>query len=218
MDNNITEIVFILDKSGSMQGLEKDTVGGFNALLKKQKKEKGRAYITTILFDTTWTMLYDRVELQEMECLKESDFIVGGCTALLDTMGFAIGHIEKIHKYVRAEDIPQKTIFVIMTDGMENSSKKFTQKQIKALVESKQNDNQWEFVFLGANIDAIETATMYGIESESAAEFNTTEDGIGVVYDAIDKYICASRKCYKKVGRGWAKQLDKDMNKKKNKS
>ena len=209
MRNKITEIVFILDKSGSMVGLEKDAVGGFNALLKNQKKEESSAYITTFLFDTTHTILHDRVQLQEVEQMTENDFVVGGSTALLDTVGFAITHIEKIHKYIRVEDLPQKTIFVIMTDGMENASRKFTQKQIKSLIESKQEKEKWEFVFLAANIDAFETANLYGIQKESVAEYNASENGLDIAFEAIDCYLGMSRSStIKPKARKWAKKLD----------
>ena len=209
MQNTITEIVFILDKSGSMVGLEKDSIGGFNALLTNQKKEEGSAYITSFLFDTTYTILHDRLPLQKIEEMTENDFVVGGSTALLDTIGFAIEHIEKIHKYIRKEDLPQKTIFVIMTDGMENASKKFTQKQIKRLIESKQEKEKWEFVFLAANIDAFETANLYGIQKESTAEFNASEEGIGMAFEAIDCYIGMSRSStVKPTARKCEKKLD----------
>ena len=163
MKKNLTEMVFILDRSGSMHGLEKDTIGGFNSMIEKQKKEEGEAFVSTVLFDHEVEVLHDRVPLDKVEKMTEDDYEVGGCTALLDAVGGAIHHIGNVHKYIREEDVPEHTIFVITTDGMENASRKYTQKKIKKMIETQKEKYGWEFIFLGANIDAVKTARTYGI-------------------------------------------------------
>lgn len=210
MKKGLTELVFILDRSGSMQGLEKDTIGGFNGLIEKQKKEEGEAYISTILFDDVQEVLHDRVNLQDVKALTEKDYSVRGSTALLDAVGRAIKHISTIHKYIREEDRPEKTIFVITTDGAENASTKYTQPQIKEMIEQKTKLCQWEFLFLGANIDAVTTAANYGIAKECAAQFQADAQGVPIVYSAIDNYIGMSRKAKGVMCRAWAKELDND--------
>ena len=155
MKKNLTEMVFILDRSGSMSGLEKDTIGGYNSLLEKQKKEEGQAYVSTILFDHKQEVVHDRVLLSKVKPLTEKEYYVRGCTALLDALGSAINHIKNIHKYAREEDRPEKTIFVITTDGMENASQEYSYAKVKKMVEEQKRKNGWEFLFLGANIDAV---------------------------------------------------------------
>ena len=158
MKNNITELVFILDRSGSMSGLESDTIGGFNSMLRKQKGEPGEAFVTTVLFDTRFERKHDRVKLEDVPELTAHDYIPGGCTALLDAIGDTIRHIVNIHRYAREEDVPEKTVFAIMTDGMENASHRFTRDEVKRMIEHEQEKYGWEFLFLGANIDAVQTA------------------------------------------------------------
>lgn len=213
MQKGLTELVFLLDRSGSMQGLEKDTIGGFNGLLAKQKKEAGEAYISTILFDDVQEVLHDRVNLKNIHALTEKDYTVRGSTALLDAVGKAIKHIGNIHKYIREEDRPEKTIFVITTDGAENASRKYTKQQIKELIEQKTKTCNWEFLFLGANIDAITTAESYGIDKNCAVQYNADAQGVPMVYTAIDSYMSMSRKGKAPVGRAWAKQLDESTKK-----
>jgi uncharacterized protein YegL len=162
--NNLTEIVFILDRSGSMAGLEADTIGGFNGLIQKQKSEDGEAIISTVLFDDKSEVLYDRVPLDSIPAMTEKDYYVRGCTALLDAVGSAIHHIGIVHKYARPEDRPAKTLFIITTDGMENSSKRYTYEQVKSMIERQKEKYGWEFLFLGANIDAISVANRFGID------------------------------------------------------
>lgn len=183
--NNTTEMVFILDRSGSMSGLEGDTIGGFNSMIEKQKKEIGTCYVSTVLFDHEIETLHDRVPLEKIKPMTESDYYVRGCTALIDAIGESIKHIKTIHKYVRKEDVPQNTIFVVMTDGMENASKHFSSKEVKKMIEHQKNKHNWEFLFIGANIDAVETAKHFGIREDRAVNYHADEQGTRVVYDAV---------------------------------
>ena len=184
MKKGLTEIVFILDRSGSMSGLEKDTIGGFNSTIEKQKRETGEAFVSMVLFDTEMEVLHDRVPLANVQPLTEKEYYARGGTALLDAIGCAIHHIGSVHKYAREEDRPEKTIFVITTDGYENSSRKYTSDRVKQMVERQKGKYGWEFIFLGANIDAVETAKSYGINEDRAANFVNDGDGIGVMYSA----------------------------------
>ena len=159
MKKDLTEIVFILDRSGSMGGLEADTIGGFNSMLLKQKKERGEAYVSTVLFDNTCDVLHDRLPIEKVEPITEKDYYVRGCTALIDAIGGAVEHIRNIHKYARKEDVPEHTIFIITTDGMENASRRYTGDKVKRMIE-EQKQKGWEFIFLGANIDAVQTAAV----------------------------------------------------------
>ena len=177
MKKNLTELVFILDRSGSMQGLEKDTIGGFNAMLEKQKKAEGDAYVTTVLFDDEVVTVHDRLDLQRMQLMTDRDYTVGGCTALLDAVGQTVKHIADIHKYAREEDVPEHTLFVITTDGMENASVRYTAADVKKMIEEKKEKNGWEFIFFGANIDAAETAESIGIEADRAVDYCSNPEG-----------------------------------------
>ena len=180
MKKNLTEIVFILDRSGSMSGLEKDTIGGFNAMIEKQKKQDGDCYVSTVLFDNESEVLHDRVKLSDIQPLTEKDYTVRGSTALLDAVGGAIHHIGNIHKYARAEDRPQKTLFIITTDGMENASRHYSYAQIKKMVERQKERYGWEFLFLGANIDAVAEAQRFGIGDKCAVQFENDSVGTAV--------------------------------------
>ena len=180
--NNITEIVFILDRSGSMGGLESDTIGGFNSMIQKQKKEEGECYVSTVLFDSTVETLHDRVKLSDVPEMTEKEYFVRGCTALLDAAGSTIRHIENIHKYIRKDDVPAHTIFVITTDGMENSSHEFTAEKVKKMIEKKKEEG-WEFLFLGANIDAVSTAKSFGIEKEHAVNYHCDAVGTAINFN-----------------------------------
>lgn len=165
MKNNVTEIVFILDRSGSMSGLERDTIGGFNSMIEKQKKQKGKCYVSTVLFDNVSEVIHDRIELEKIKPMTEEDYTVRGCTALLDAIGDAVKHIGNIHKYAREEDVPGHTMFVITTDGMENASHKYDYKEIKRIIERQKEKYGWEFLFIGANIDSIKV-------------YNNTQEGV----------------------------------------
>ena len=183
--NNTTELVFIIDRSGSMHGLESDTIGGFNSMIEKQKKEDGKAYVTTVLFDTEETVLHDRMEINNVSPMTDKDYYAGGCTALFDAVGNAVEHIASIHKYARREDVPGNTMFVIITDGMENASRKFSKRKLRELIESQKKKCGWEFVFIGANIDAVETAEDFGIDKECAVDYIADSKGTQLVYDAV---------------------------------
>lgn len=229
-DNNITEIVFILDRSGSMAGLESDTIGGFNGMLKKQQDDTtSKALVSTILFDHETIVLHDRVPLEDVKPLTAKDYQVRGTTALLDAVGNAIEHIKTIHKYAREEDRPQKTLFVITTDGLENASHKFTYDQIKKLVE-QQKELGWEFIFLGANIDAVDVAGHIGIDASRAVNYHADSKGTGQVFGAVSNFVKMSRSApsfmrrYKKRSKddvvdaaspmddtSWREDIDKDF-------
>lgn len=199
MRKNLTEVVFILDRSGSMAGLELDTIGGFNSMIEKQKNEEGEAYISTILFDDKCEILYDRVEVKKVEPLTKNQYYVRGCTALLDAIGEAIHHINKVHKASRQEDVPEKTIFIITTDGMENASHKYTYDKVKKMIEKHQQKHNWEFLFLGANIDAIEVAGRFGINSKRAINYHSDHVGTKLNYEVLGNTISAFRACSAKA-------------------
>ncbi|MDO4649422.1 MAG: vWA domain-containing protein [Eubacteriales bacterium] len=193
MKKNLTEIVFIIDRSGSMAGLEGDTIGGFNSMIAKQKKEEGEALISTILFDTEITVLHDRVDVQKVEPLNEKTYSVRGCTALLDAIGGAIHHIGNVHKYIRDEDVPEHTMFVITTDGMENASHRYTSERVKQMIQHEKEKYGWEFLFLGANIDAVETAESFGIGRDRAVNYNHDSFGTQLNYEVVGDAISNMR-------------------------
>ena len=195
MKENLTELVFILDRSGSMSGLEADTIGGFNSMIKKQQKEDGEAVVSTVLFDDKIDVIHDRVNISKIEKLTEDDYYVRGCTALLDAVGRAIHHIGNVQKYARDEDRPAKTLFVITTDGLENASREYTFKDIKRMIERQKEKYNWEFLFLGANIDAIEVAGNMGISRERAANYNCDAMGTALNYSVLEKAVSKIRKC-----------------------
>ena len=211
--NNITEMVFILDRSGSMAGLESDTIGGFNSLIKKQKKQAGKCYVSTILFDNYSRVLYDREKLEAIRPMTEDDYYVGGCTALCDAIGGAIRHIKNIHKYARPEDVPEHTMFVIITDGMENASHKYSSEMIKQMINQQKNCG-WEFLFIGANIDAVETAGNLGIAEDRAVNYHADSRGTGVVYDTVAEACCNVRACAP-LSADWSDRINKDYNSRK---
>ena len=211
----MTELVFILDRSGSMAGLEEDTIGGFNAMIKKQQKETdGAAFVSTVLFNQRSEVLHDRIPLAEVKPLTDSDYEVGGTTALLDAVGGAVNHIKNIHKYARDEDRPAKTIFIITTDGMENDSRKFTYKDVKRLIE-QQKELGWEFVFLGANIDAAEVADSIGIDRRRAVNYHSDKVGTQKVYNSMSKFVsyamAAPSAAMSFDDDTWREELDKDF-------
>ena len=213
MKKNLTEIVFILDRSGSMAGLEADTIGGFNAMIEKQKKETGEAFISTVLFDNDSTVIHDRVDIRRIEPMTNKDYYVRGCTALLDAVGKAIRHIGNVHKYAREEDRPEKTLCVITTDGMENASRQYTAEDVKALIQRQKEKYGWEFLFLGANIDAIGTARRFGIDEDRAVNYRCDKEGTGVIYDTVSDAICYVRSCAAPLSRDWKKRIDEDYQK-----
>ena len=216
MKKGLTEVVFILDRSGSMSGLEGDTIGGFNSMIEKQKKEEGEALVSTILFDNYSEVLHDRVEVSKIEPLTDRDYTVRGCTALLDAIGGAIHHISNVHKYARNEDVPEHTIFIITTDGMENASHQYNREKIKNMIERQKAKYGWEFLFLGANIDAIETARNYGIDQDRAVEYNCDSVGTGLNFEAMSDAITTMR-CSAPLTADWKKKVEADRKKRKTK-
>ena len=208
-NNNITELVFILDRSGSMSGLESDTVGGFNTMIEKQKKQNAPCYVSTVLFNHTSEVLYDRVKLGEVQKMTEENFFVGGSTALMDAIGGAIHHIGNIHKYIRPEDVPANTMFVIMTDGMENASRRYSSEQVKQMIERQKKRYGWEFLFIGANIDAVETAARYGIDADRAVNYHADKEGTRVVYQSVANAVCSVR-VNKELRADWSEEINKD--------
>lgn len=219
MRENLTEIVFILDRSGSMSGLESDTIGGFNSMIAKQQKEEGEAIVSTVLFDDETDVIHDRVAIGEVKKLTEDDYYVRGCTALLDAVGGAIHHIGNVHKYAREEDRPAKTLFVITTDGLENASRHYSFKDVKKLIKRQQEKYNWEFLFLGANIDAIEVAGNMGISKDRAANYNCDEVGTALNYQVLEAAVTRVRKCKAAdmamtfAGGAWKADIDRDYEK-----
>ena len=212
MRKNLTEIVFILDRSGSMSGLEADTIGGFNSMIKKQKKTEGEALISTVLFDNTSEVIHDRVSVQNIKPMTDEDYTVRGCTALLDAIGGAIHHIGNVHKYARAEDVPEHTLFVITTDGMENASRRYDSEKVKKMIERQKEKYGWEFLFLGANIDAVETARGFGISEDRAVNYHSDSEGTQLNYEVVSEAICAVR-CSAPLSADWKKRIDEDYEK-----
>jgi len=215
MRKGLTELVFILDRSGSMRGLEADTIGGFNSLIERQKKEEGEAYISTVLFDHESKVIHDRVPLAQIHPMTEEEYFVRGNTALLDAVGSAIHHIGNVHKYAREEDRPEKTLFVITTDGQENASSQYTYEKVKQMVERQKEQFQWEFLFLGANIDAAKEAGRFGIQADRTANFVSDAQGTEVNYRALGNAISQMRRCesvaYCSEALGdWNKEIEAD--------
>ena len=193
MKKGLTEIVFIIDRSGSMSGLEADTIGGFNGLLEKQKKEDGEAYVSVVLFDDQTEVLYDRVDIRKVEPMNDNQYYVRGCTALLDAVGGAIYHIKNVHRYARKEDVPEKTLFIITTDGMENASCKYSYERVRQMIEQEKEKNHWEFLFLGANIDAVQVAGRFGIKASRAVNYQHDSTGTRLNYEAMSAAVSCAR-------------------------
>ena len=210
MKKNLTELVFILDRSGSMAGLETDTIGGFNAMTQKQRKEPGEALVSTVLFDNETQVIHDRVPLDKVPALTQKEYYVRGCTALLDAVGGAIHHIGNVHKYAREEDRPEKTLFVITTDGMENASRRYTYDKVKAMIEHQREKYGWEFLFLGANIDAAREAARFGIRADRAANYHADHIGTEVIYEAVSEAVCQVRSCAAPLSADWKRKIDAD--------
>ena len=214
MKKNLTELVFILDRSGSMAGLEGDTIGGFNAMIEKQKKEPGEAFVSTILFDNVSEVLHDRVSLESVPKMTDRDYTVRGCTALIDAIGGAIKHIGNIHKYARPEDVPEHTMFIITTDGMENASRRFSSDEVKKMIERQKSEFGWEFLFIGANIDAVQTAAQFGIGHDRAVNYHADSQGTQVLYETLYAPITAMR-ANKAIDADWGRDISKDYNSRK---
>ncbi|MCI6607658.1 MAG: hypothetical protein PUJ22_04340 [Mitsuokella jalaludinii] len=210
MRKGLTEVIFILDCSGSMSGLEADTIGGFNSLIRKQRKEEGEAIVSTVLFDDACDVIHDRVPIAKVENLTEETYFVRGCTALLDAVGGAIHHIGNVHKYAREEDRPEKTLFIITTDGLENASRRYTYARVKAMVERQKEKYGWEFLFLGANIDAIRVAGNIGICADFAATYLHDEKGTALNYEVMDEAIREVRYSKAPLSSNWKKRIVED--------
>jgi len=210
----MTELVFILDRSGSMHGLEKDTIGGFNSMIVKQRKEPGAAVVSTVLFDDESNVIHDRLPLERIPPMTENEYCVCGCTALLDAVGGAIHHIGNIHKYARKEDVPEKTLFVITTDGMENASHNYTYEKIHAMIKRQQEKYGWEFIFLGANIDAAAEAKRFGIDESRAANYHCDETGTALNYEVLSDVVCAVRMGVD-IDDDWKTRIEADFKKRK---
>ena len=210
MKKNLTEMVFILDRSGSMAGLEADTIGGFNGMIDRQKQAPGEALVSTVLFDNESTVIHDRVDLRKIGPMTDHQYRVGGCTALIDAIGGAIHHIGNIHKYAREEDRPEHTVFVITTDGMENASHRYTSDAVKAMVWRQKQKYGWEFLFLGANIDAVETAAGFGISEDRAVTFHNDAQGQALNYAQVSAAVCQVR-ASAPLGRSWKEKIEEDF-------
>ena len=212
MKKSLTEIVFILDRSGSMAGLEEDTIGGFNAMIQKQKGEAGEAYVSTVLFDNVTEVIHDRVDIRNLAPLTRKEYYVRGCTALLDAVGRTIRHIGNVHKYAREEDRPEKTIFVITTDGMENASREYNYERVRSMIEHEKEKYGWEFLFLGANIDAAKEAARFGITEDFAANYHADHQGTAVIYEAMSEAVCNVRAC-RPMSAAWKTRVEEDFKK-----
>ena len=208
----MTELVFILDRSGSMSGMEQDTIGGFNSMIRKQKQQEGAVLVSTVLFNNHCTVLHDRVPLERVQPMTENEYCACGTTALLDAVGGAIKHIGMVHKYARPEDRPEKTLFVITTDGLENASRKYTYDRVRKMIEHEKTEYGWEFLFLGANIDAAREAERFGIEADRAADYHCDKAGMALNYEAISDVVTDVRAC-RPVGRKWKARIDADYQK-----
>ena len=214
MKKNLIELVFILDRSGSMAGLEKDTIGGFNSMIDKQKGEAGEAVISTVLFDNYTEVIHDRLALEAVPRMTEKEYYVRGCTALLDAVGGAIHHIGNVHKYAREEDRPEKTLFVITTDGMENASRRYSYEKVKAMIQRQKEKYGWEFLFLGANIDAAREAARFGIAADRAADYHADAKGTHVIYESVSEAVCRMRSCDEMLlPHNWKEKIDQDFRK-----
>ena len=215
MKKNLTEIVFILDRSGSMSGLEADTIGGFNSMIEKQKKEAGEALISTVLFDNFSEVIHDRIPVGRVEPMTDREYYVRGCTALLDAIGGAIHHIGNIYKHAREEDVPEHTLFVITTDGMENASRRYDSETVKKMIERQKAKYGWEFLFLGANIDAVETAQHFGIGADRAVNYRCDSRGTALNYDVISEAVSTIR-CEEDLSAGWKSRIEEDFENREN--
>ena len=208
----MTELVFILDRSGSMSGLEKDTIGGFNYMIEKQKREDGQALVSTVLFDNESVVIHDRLPLDRVPPLTEEEYYTRGCTALLDAVGGAIHHIGNVHKYARKEDVPEKTLFIITTDGYENASRRYDYEKVRHMIQHEKEKYGWEFLFLGANIDAAAEAKRFGIDADRAVTYKCDAAGTALNYDVISEAVCHVR-ASRPLDAGWKSRIDEDVRK-----
>ena len=209
MKKDLTELVFILDRSGSMSDLTADTIGGFNSMIEKQKKENGECLVSLVLFDDMSEVIFDRVDIKDIPPLTDKEYYARGCTALIDALGSSIHHIGNVHKYARPDDVPNKTMFIITTDGLENASKMYSSNKVKAMITRQKQRYNWEFLFLGANIDAVETAKRYGINRDRAVRFHNDPQGINLNYTSLSEAVSN----YRRVGSidsDWSAEINED--------
>lgn len=212
MKKGLTELVFILDRSGSMHGLERDTIGGFNSMLDKQRRAEGEVLVSTVLFDNVTEVIHDRVSLRDIADMTERQYTVRGCTALYDAVGGAIHHIGNVHKYARPEDVPEHTVFVITTDGMENASHRYSVRRVKEMIQHQKEKYGWEFLFLGANIDAVETAGHLGIAPDRAVNYHCDSVGTRLNYEVVGQAVAAVR-CSAPLDEHWKDAIEEDFRK-----
>ncbi|HOS70288.1 MAG TPA: hypothetical protein PL076_09280 [Bacillota bacterium] len=212
MKKDLTELVFILDRSGSMSGLEGDTIGGYNAMLEKQKKEQGEAVITTVLFDDKYELLHDRINLRGIEPITEKEYYVRGTTALLDAVGRTISKIVNVHKHTTEDERAENVMFVITTDGMENASREYSYEKVRRMIEHQKSKHGWEFIFLGANIDAVDTAERFGIGQDRAVNYNADSDGTLLNYEVISETVSCLR-ADRKISKDWKDRIEEDFRK-----
>ena len=212
MKKGLTELVFILDKSGSMGGLETDTIGGYNSMLAKQQEVEGECHITTVLFDNNYELLHDRIDIKAVSPISEKEYQVGGSTALLDAIGRTIHKIGNAQKHTADDYRAEKVMFVIITDGEENSSREYSAEKIKAQIERQKEKYGWEFVFLGANIDAIETAGRFGISADRAQNYHSDSEGIELNFRVMSEVVAEYREC-SEISKGWNNEIQKDYKK-----
>ena len=210
MKKNQTEMVFILDRSGSMHGLEADTIGGFNSMIEKQKSLEGEACVSTVLFNDESVVIHDRIDIRKIEPLTDRQYTVGGSTALVDAIGGAIDHIGNVHKYAREEDVPEHTVVVITTDGMENASRRYTADRVRSMIRRQEERYGWEFLFLGANMDAVQVASRYGIRRERAASYRSDRQGTALNYTVVAEAV-GSLRCRGSIPDDWDEQIRRDM-------
>lgn len=209
MKKGLTELVFILDRSGSMEGLETDTIGGYNSMMEKQKKEPGEAVITTVLFDDQYEILHDRIKLSAVSTITEKEYFVRGSTALLDAIGKSIHKIINVQRHTAEEEQAERVLFVITTDGMENASREYGYEDVRKLIEYEKEKYGWEFLFLGANIDAIDTASRFGIDSTRAVRFHSDKVGTATNYDVVSETVTAFRES-NIIDDNWKEKIEKD--------
>ena len=212
MKKGLTEIVFILDRSGSMSGLESDTIGGYNSLLAKQQKEPGEAVITTVLFDDQYELLHDRITLRGVAPITDKEYYVRGSTALLDAVGKTINKIGNVQKRTAEAERAEHVVVVITTDGMENASYEFSEEKVKRMIEHQKSKYGWEFIFLGANIDAIDTAARFGINENRATNYNADSEGTSLNYEVISETVSCVR-ASRPIAENWKDRIEADFKK-----
>lgn len=218
MKKNLTELVMILDRSGSMCGLEADTIGGYNSMLAKQRTLEGEVLVSTVLFDDKIDVIHDRVSLDQVPQMTDKEYYVRGCTALLDAIGGAVHHIANVHKYAREEDRPEKTIFVITTDGMENASRQYSYEKVRRMVEKEKEKYGWEFLFLGANMDAIEVASRFGIGADRAVTYEADHEGTELNYAVVSETVGKMRYATSRINADWKREIEEDVKRRKRRS